>query len=198
MANARLVADLYANTSQFERDMNRAKQTIGNFGSIAAEAGKMAAAGLAVVATGLAALTVKQMQVIDQTSKLSRTLGVNIADFQALSLVAEEAGVGQEQLTVAFTKTQKAIFEAAQGTKTYVDAFSQIGLKAEDLINLNPDQQFLKIAEALTKIENPTARTALALEIFGKQGRAIIDLLPGLSSRIEEGEGHFRKSSTSR
>jgi CHAD domain-containing protein len=193
MANARLVADLYANTSQFERDMNRAKQTIGNFGSIAAEAGKMAAAGLAVVATGLAALTVKQMQVIDQTSKLSRTLGVNIADFQALSLVAEEAGVGQEQLTVAFTKTQKAIFEAAQGTKTYVDAFSQIGLKAEDLINLNPDQQFLKIAEALTKIENPTARTALALEIFGKQGRAIIDLLPGLSSRIEEARAFQEK-----
>ncbi len=40
MANAKLVAELYANTGRFERDMRRAKGSLTDFGSAASLAGK--------------------------------------------------------------------------------------------------------------------------------------------------------------
>lgn len=186
VSRAKLTADLTANTAQFETGMERAGRTLKKFSSAAGEAAKTAAAGFGVVATALTALTIKQSLMIDETAKMARSLGVGLSEFQALALVADEAGVGQEQLAVAFTKTQKAISEAAQGSKAYVDAFQRIGLSAQELINLSPDEQFEKIAVALNNIQNPTERTALALEIFGKSGRALVPMLDDVAEKLKQ------------
>lgn len=193
MANARLVADLYANTTPFEKGMNKAKVSLNQFGSVAKTAGLAAVTAFGGVGLGLGMLAKKQAEVIDQTNKLARTLGVNVGNFQAMSLVADEAGVSQEQLAVAFTKTQKAIYDAASGSKAYTEAFDTIGLKARDLIDLKPDEQFAKIAEALSSIENPTQRTALAIEIFGKSGRGVIDMLDNFKGRSLEAKSFLDK-----
>ena len=183
---ARLTADLTANTAKFETGMKKAQNILGNFASIAGSAGAAAGTAFAAAAVALGALAVRQAQVIDATSKLSSTLGINIREFQALSLVADEAGIDQEALGKAITKTQQFISEAAQGSKSYNEALKRLGLSSKELINLSPDQQFQKIAESLAKIENPTQRTAAALEIFGKNGRSIVGLLPELSAKIDE------------
>lgn len=183
---ARLAAFLSLDSAEFSRGIKRAEKDLNKFANGVIDPLKKVGAGFAVVTAGLGALAIKQASVIDETSKLASSLGVGLKEFQSLALVADEAGVAQDQLTNAFAKTQKAVFEAANGNKTYADTFSQLGLKANDLISLSADQQFLKIADSLSAIENPTKRTAIALEIFGKNGRAIIGLLPDLAEKQRE------------
>lgn len=186
MATARLTADLTANTSKFETGMKRASKTMQGFGDAVAKATK--AAGVAIGGMGLAlgALTVKQMGAIDATAKLSASLGVGIREFQAISLVAKEAGVDQGKLAMAFTRTQRAIFDAANGSKSGQQAFKSLGLSAKELINLSPDQQFNKIAGALGEVKNATERAALAQQIFGKGGREIINMLGEYNKKVDD------------
>lgn len=142
----------------------------------------------AAVAFGgaLTALTIKQMQAADATAKLADSLGINLAKFQAISLVAEEAGIEQGKLTQSITITQRAIEDAAQGGEAYGKVFRLLNLNAKEMINLSPDKQFEALAEALSKVENDTQRTAIAMEIFGRGGRDVINMLEGFGEKVEE------------
>ncbi len=62
--------------------------------------------------------------------------------------------------------------------KEVPDAFTQLGLKIEDIKALKPEEQFWKVAEALAAIPDPTTRAALAVDLFGRSGT---DLLPILA-----------------
>jgi hypothetical protein len=183
---ARLTAVLGVDQAQFETGMKRAQKSMKEFQSAVSTGAKLAAASLATVGVALGALTVRQMQNIDATSKLANSLGVNIREFQALSMVAEEAGVEQEALTKAITTSGKALVEAATGSKTAASAFKYLGLNVNDLLKLTPDQQFNAIADALSKVENPTVKTALAMELFGKNGRGVINMLSDFGMKVDE------------
>lgn len=152
----------------------------------AKKAGKAIAAMAAVGATALGALTVKQMRVIDDTAKMARNLGIATDSFQALALVADEAGVAQEKLGPLFTKSQRSLVEASRGLETYARSFRTLNLDVDELLKMAPDKQFEEIAIALSKIENPTVRTSAAMEIFGRQGLGVIGMLEQFGSKLEE------------
>lgn len=182
----RLTALLTADSAQFEQGVKKARRSLVDFQGFAISAAKMIGTAIGAIGGAFAALGIKQAGAIDKTAKLAASLGVSLKEFQAMSLVADEAGVSQDALAVAFTKTQKALIDAAEGSKQSASAFAQLGLNTKELLQLTPDQQFSKIAEALSQIENPTQRTALALDIFGKSGRDIINMLGDYSGKIQE------------
>lgn len=178
-----IFVDLLLNDAQFRDALKKSKGHTKDFGSVIVAASSAAATAVAVLAGALAGLTVHQMHVIDATTKAARSLGISTREFQSLSLVAAEAGVGQEDLAALIGKSQKSIYEAAKsGSK----AFQSLGLDVKALINLKPDQQFEAIAEKLSNIENPTIRTAKAMEIFGRNGRAVIDMLADFKEKSDE------------
>lgn len=181
-----IFVDLLLNDAKFVSGTKRASKGMEDFEKIVSKSAKVAATALAAAGAAVTALTIRQLQAIDATAKTARSLGILTSNFQALALVADEAGVGQDQLAVAITKTQKAIAEGAAGSENYNRAFKQLGLSAKELLNLRPDEQFQRIADALGQIENPTQRTALALEIFGRSGRGVIGMLTDLNSKTEE------------
>jgi hypothetical protein len=156
---AKLSADLVANTSSFEEGMKRASKFARGFEKQVVTSAKLAAGALATATVALGALAVKQAAVIDQTAKLASSLGISIKEFQAMALVADEAGVDVGGLTKSIGLTQRALYEAAQGSETAGKAFKALNLSTADLLKLSPDQQFNKIAEALGAIQNPTERT---------------------------------------
>lgn len=183
---ARLSTILDADTAKFDAGFKRAGKLAGNFGGLVAKATKAAAVGIGAAATALGALTVRQALAIDQTAKLARSLGVGLREFQAIALVADEAGIAQEGLGKAIQTSQKAIFEAANGMATYKRSFDQLGISLDDLNGLSPDKQFNMIAEALGKVDDATARTSIALSIFGRNGRDLINVLDDYNGRLQE------------
>jgi len=180
---AKLAVDLFLNTVDFVTGAEKAGRSYRSFQKQVEKGSKVVAGAVGTAAAALTALTVRQMHVIDATGKLSRALGVNVTDFQAIALVADEAGVEMENLGNLMLKAQKNI-EAASNAKN--DPFKKIGLSAKELIALRPDEQFDRIATALSGIENPTQRNALALQYFGKQGKDVINMLEDYSAKAEE------------
>jgi hypothetical protein len=183
---ARLTAVLGVDQAQFETGMKRASKSMREFEQKAVAGAKAASAALGTIGLALGALTIRQMQSIDATNKLANSLGVNIREFQAMSMVAGEAGVEQEALAKAITTSGKALVSAAGGSKTAASAFKYLGLNVNDLLKLSPDQRFNQIATALSEVENPTVRTALAMELFGKNGLAVVNMLVDYGMKVEE------------
>lgn len=181
-----IFVDLLLNDASFADGAKRSSKALKEFGDVASKATKLAAGAIAAAGAAITALTIKQLNAIDSTVKLSRSLGIANESFQALARVADEAGVDQDALTALITKSQKAIVDASRATDQSSNAFKRLGLNTKELLELEPDQQFQKIEEALAKIENPTLRTATALEIFGKQGRIAANVSEDLSAKINE------------
>lgn len=183
---AKLTADLFANTSKFESGMKRARKTFSNFSKTVKTGAKAAGVAIGVATAALTAMGIRQAGVIDETAKLSAALGVNIRQFQALALVGSEAGITQEQIGTIITKSQRSILEAARGLQTYERSFKTLNLNAKELVKLSPEEQFLKITSALDKVDNSTVRTATALEIFGRSGRQVINMLGDMEGKMAD------------
>jgi hypothetical protein len=121
----------------------------------------------------------------DSLDKMSARTGVSVEALSELALAAELSGADLETLEIGLRKMQKAITEAAGGSKSANAALAQLGLSVQDLVNLSPEQQFLLIADRISKIEDPTRRAALAMEIFGKSGTRLLPLIQDGAKGIE-------------
>jgi len=142
----------------------------------------MTAAGGAILAAGILSVrTYAKMG--DEVQKMALRTGFSTEALSELRHAAEISGTSLESLEKAVKKMAKTVMDAKDGLATYVRAFDRIGLSAEDLIELAPEEQFDKIAMAIAAVENPTIRAATAQEIFGRAGT---QLLPMLAQGAEE------------
>lgn len=101
-----------------------------------------------------------------------------IAERQLLTLRQAFADNGVEAGRVGQTisRLQSQIVQAARSGGPLADSFRTIGLRAEDLLRLSPAEQFEAVAKGIAGIENPTLRSAAAIEIFGQKGAALMPL----------------------
>lgn len=176
------------------RELVKGSAAVSKFGADAQKGGAgMALAtkagialGAAVVGAGvaLASMTSAAMENIDALSKQARIAGVSVATFQAMAQVAEEAGVSSEELSKSIVKMQDAIGNAAKGTQAQVDAFAALGLSASNFAGLKTDEQFSLLAEKISGIEDPVKRTSVALDIFGKSGAGLTDMMTGYGDAV--------------
>jgi hypothetical protein len=151
------------------------KKKLENFGSMAQKVGAgLGASGVAIVGPLVAAAKVfgETGAALDDISK--RT-GVSGSKLSALSYAAEMSGTNVDTLEKGLGKMAKTLYSADEESKNAVDSLADLGLNVEELKGLKPDQQFEKIADALSKVQDPTARAALAMQVFGGAGT---DLLP--------------------
>jgi hypothetical protein len=90
--------------------------------------------------------------------------GVGTNALSELGFAAEQSGASLAAVEIGVKRMQKAITAAKDGPLA--------GLKG-----MAPEQQFMAIAESLAAIQDPTARAAKAMEIFGRGGTALIPML---------------------
>jgi soluble cytochrome b562 len=168
--------------SRAETQTNKTSNAISNMDKMA----RRAALGAVALAGSIVALTRSSANQIDSLSKQAAQVGILTRNFQAMSLVANEAGVSTETLTSQIAFMQRNLVELGRGTALQTRAFQQLGLTIRDLQGLSPDQQFERIATALAGVQDPAQRTALAMEVFGRSGRAAINMLEGYTDALED------------
>jgi hypothetical protein len=156
-----------------------------SMGSILGTAMGKVVIGAGAAAVGLAALTRASMDNIDAVSKQARVIGLSVASFQAMSMVAGEAGVETEALSKMLIKLQDNIVQASKGTKAQVEAFQKLGISIAELGGMSVDEQFKLVAESLSGIEDPATRTATALDVFGKAGAAALNMVDGYAAAVD-------------
>ena len=148
--------------------------------SVAGLVNPFTAAVAGVAAFGAAATAVVQglTSLEDRVEKLGNTadkLGVSFEFIQTLEAAATRSGTSIDAVSAAFGRLQKSVLGVDEESKAAQKALAEIGVTAEELQSLSPEDQYLRIGESLSKIEDPARRTATAVALFGRAGA---DLLP--------------------
>jgi hypothetical protein len=173
---------LTASAAGFTSGMAGASKSLGKFHSDFSDvAGKIGALGAVIGAGaavyGFASLVKSSFESIDALNDTATALGVTTEALSRLQYAAKFAGLDAQGLNTGLKFLEKNMSDAASGGTETGAAFAALGLDAKELINIQPDQAFLKIAESISKVENPSQRTALAMKVLGKEGAALLPLL---------------------
>ena len=177
----RLFVSIGANTDDFTKKMTRIQKDLAGVGKVMSSAGATLTKGVTLpilaAGAGILALTQKVATVGDEIQKMSQRTGFSTEAISELKHAAELSGTSIEDLEKGVKKMQRTLYDVETGSKSAIDTLTALGLGYASLKNLSPEDQFDKIAMALARVEDPTRRSALAQEIFGKAGTQLLPML---------------------
>ncbi|MCD1588154.1 DUF4214 domain-containing protein [Halomonas sp. IOP_14] len=140
---------------------------------------KRAAAPLAGAIAGMFAANTIQNQVDwgDQLQKTNLRIGASTEALSQYNYVAKLSGVEFGQLTTAWQRQTRRIAEAAAGTGVASEALDRLGLSAQALNQLAPEEQFERIATAMQSVESSSERVALAQKLWDSEGVKLVQIV---------------------
>ena len=118
----------------------------------------------------------KYTEFTGKISDLSAKTGIGTEALQRLKYAAEQNGGTLEQVTGAVLKLGNNL---AGGNKSAVGALGALGLSFEQIRSMAPDKAFITIGDAIAKVEDPMARSKLAIDLFGKSGAELLPMMTG-------------------
>ncbi|MFI4912427.1 MAG: phage tail tape measure protein [Sedimentisphaeraceae bacterium JB056] len=177
---------LYVENSRFLRGLKSAQAKLKAFGAGTAKIGSLISAGAAAAGAPLLAAAKRFASFGDSIDKSSKRTGMSAESLSALGFAAEQSGSNMEQLENGIRRMQRTIEYAGDGLSTYTRALDKLGLSADSLKGLSTDQQFDLIAKSLNKIEDPSKKAAVAMEIFGRSGTSLLPMLDNLEALKQE------------
>lgn len=177
-----------------QQHMDQAKAAVGEFvGGMVAGAASAAAAALSVGAA------VEQLRAsidrMDEFSKLSQKIGVATDTLQELAHVATLSDVSLEGLATGFKKLSANMADAAGGSETAKAKFAAIGVSVTDSNGKLRDSNevMADVADRFADMKDGAGKTALAIELFGKQGAELIPMLNGGGASFKQAAEEARK-----
>tara|TARA_R110002020_G_scaffold458266_1_gene675622 strand:- start:281 stop:1396 length:1116 start_codon:yes stop_codon:yes gene_type:complete len=172
-------------TDKFEKKVDKAGKSMGGF----AKKALGFAAGFVAARATLSGFT-GAMDKLNQLGKISKTLDVSPDFLKGLDLAAADVGESFEKAQDIVKEFNIRMGEAKTGAGPAVNGLELIGKTLKDFEGLNPEQSFLKVAEAISKIEDKQKKIFIAGEFFGGAGEDMLALLDqgeaGLRRFIEE------------
>ena len=159
-------------TRTFHRRWRASTTTLKNAGRT------LTVAGGAVVAT-LGAMVIAAARYGDELAKTSQRTGLAVEALAALKFQAGQAGADFENVKKALKGLADSAFEAARGSATYAESYEKIGVKVTDSTGKLRSMSDLlpEIADRFSTMANGTEKSALAADLFGRSGLALIPLL---------------------
>ncbi|SES12617.1 Tail length tape measure protein [Vreelandella subterranea] len=118
-----------------------------------------------------------QIDFADQLQKTNLRIGASTEALSEYNYVAKLAGVEFGQLTTAWQRQSRRIAQAAQGTGEAQDALKTLNLTAAELAQLAPEDQFERIAEAMSGVAEESDRVALAQKIWDSEGVKLLQVV---------------------
>lgn len=123
----------------------------------------------------------------DKLDKMSQRTGVSASALAELGFAAEQSGTDMDKVENAIRRMQKTIGDANRGLSTAVDGLDNLGLSAQQLNGMAPEDQFDLIARRLREIKDPTQQAAAAMDVFGSRtGTALLPMLNDLEKLKQE------------
>ncbi|MDW3059285.1 hypothetical protein, partial [Vibrio sp. 1978] len=193
---AKLTVALYANSAQFTSELQKSQKKAKNWSDSISKTMSIAAkatAGASVAAAGsLALIYNQQAELIDQTAKFADRIGISTEALTQFRHASELTGVGSKNLDMSLQRMTRRISEAAQGSGEAAPALKQLGLDAQALGQMTPDQQLYALSDAFTQVESQSERVRLAFKLFDSEGVGMVNMLAngsdGLRSMADEAD----------
>jgi len=186
-----LTLDLVAKIGGFEAGLDKAARTakkkstdindsLRDIGKGALKAAPAAAiAGLATLGTGLVIMGKQAIDSADSLNDLNKITGISVETLSRLGYAAGQSGTSMDSLQSALPKFSKNMIEAAKGTEAQAAAFDSMGISVTDAEGkIRPmDAVLSDVASKFAGYEDGAAKSALAMELFGKSGAELIPFL---------------------
>jgi len=191
----RLVIDLDARITRFERAMSRAERmTQKKMRRIKGIASKAAGSIGAILGTALGAGLLRgSKQAADALSNISDQadkLGLTTDKLQTLRFAAEQAGVGVKSFDVGFQRFTRRVADAAAGNKQLAATFDQFNIKLSDgegRLKTNVDL-FYEFSDAIARSDDQGKRILKTFQLFDTEGVDLVRLMQQGSSAIKQFE----------
>lgn len=181
--NVRITADL----SDLKRELDRSTRAVEDSSRRMAESTKKAEAGFTALSRVLTAATVlvvanftkNQILAAAALKDSAEAAGLSTTAFQVFSRAAIDGGATAEQFSASMGRFQQAIAETAKGNGELIKTFRNLGvgvLDSSGKLRGNEDI-LLDVADAIARIPDPAQRTAAAMELFGRSGAKLVNML---------------------
>ena len=128
-------------------------------------------------AAGIIYMGKQTLNEVDRIQKLGKKLDTTTEFLSRMKFVAEQSGVAFEQLATGFTMMQRNIGDAAEGVGEAKQAFEALGISAKKMLDMSLEDQFMMISTELANTKNATTRTQIAMDIFGRSGSSLNQIL---------------------
>ncbi len=149
--------------------------------------GAIAAIG-AAVGTALAAVVETTARTAVEAFRTSQKIGTTAEAYQELKYAGDLVGVSSEEITTSLGRLARSAFEAAHGGGQAAFAYRQLGVgvyKAEGGLKTS-DELLEDVASRFATMPDGIRKTALAQQLFGRGGKALIPLLNKGRDGIDE------------
>lgn len=186
-----LAVSLTMQTAAFQRGATIAeKRTEAMRGRFAAATtsvkGLGTALGVTIGADVLYRITSSAFEMASSLQEAAEQVGVTVEGLQELRFAAEQTGVGTDKIEAAIKRLNRSLGDLQLGKTAAVDAFSTIGLSADDLRGKKPDEALRLIADALNKLPDASQRVAIGQQLMGRSFSDLLPLINGGSQALEQ------------
>ena len=191
MANAggiragKVFVELFAEDSKLRKGLDRAQASLRSFSVKASKAGGVLTGLGGAALAPLLASAKKFADIGDSLDKMSQRTGIAASSLSELSFAAEQSGSDLKAVEDGIRAMSRGLNSAVNGAGEGAAALEKLGLSAEDLLKLSPEQQFLEIGTALNGIESETVRAATAMQLFGDSGTKLLPFFASGADGIE-------------
>lgn len=169
--------ELYAKDNRLVRGLAAAQKRLQAFGASVRQIGtRVAAIGTAAFAPLAAAARQFAVQGAGLDDMSKRT-GIAAKALGQLGYAAQLSGTTLPVVENGIKRMQRTIGDATDGMASASDALAALGVSAAELAGLSPEQQFLRLADGIAAIEDPTLRAARAQEVFGRAGTELLGMM---------------------
>lgn len=187
---------LGAETAAFESGLKGAEKTLASFQANLARVGATIGVGIGAAAVALGISIKHAIDQADKMGKMAQQFGIPIEQLSALKLAADLSGVSIEDVGKAVGRMSKAMSEIAGGKASggAADAFKALKIEVTSAgVGMKSSTQIMEeVADKFVGMKDGAGKTALAIQIFGRAGAALIPMLnqgaDGLREAAKEAE----------
>jgi hypothetical protein len=182
----RAYVSLFVKKSDFKKALDAAKKDLDEFGKKLMSVGAGIAAAGGAITGSLTGTLLHFAKVGDELDKMSLRTGVSSTALAELGFAAEQSGASMETVESALKRMARNLGEIGPESIKTTAALEAIGLSAERLQGLAPEDQFQLIADRIGSIQDPTKRAAAAMAVFGEGGRQLLPMLENMRELRQE------------
>ena len=128
------------------------------------------AAGAVVVGGAIMALVSGFAKAARESQAMADQFGMTLKQVAVLKQVFDMVGVSVQQFALVSKSINASLTQASNGAARASAAYAQIGVSVEELRAQSPEEQFKSIIIALAGVEDAGQRSALAIQLLGRQG----------------------------
>lgn len=123
---------------------------------------------------------------LKQLNAEAQKIGLSVNAYQEWGYVLDQVGVGADKLSDFIKTLTEEQLAVREGSEEMIRSFNELGLSANEVINMSQEDLFTETVKRLQNVRNETQRTSLAYQIFGEDAAELANVLRLTNSETTE------------